>query len=340
MTREERLLADLVGVPSPSGEEGAAAATLCDLLPRFGWEEATVDEAGSVVARRGSGGRELLLLGHLDTVPGGPEVRLEGEVLWGRGSVDAKGPLCALGVSGGRVPVPPGWRVTLVAASGEEADSRGTRYRLPLHAPAACLVGEPTGADGVALSYRGRVLLSLEGEDGGAHRSGDPGPLAAAVRAAAAILEEAEAREGHSGAVLGMEGHEAGRRTARVDLDLRLPQGASVAGCLEWAAEVAARRGLTLRVRDAVEPHGVDRSDPAVQALRVAVRGEGMTPRLLAKQGTADFNLAAAWGCPLAVYGPGDSRMDHTSEERLDLGEYRRALGVLDRALPLLMERA
>ena len=337
MTREEGLLAELVGIPSPSGQEEVAATYLRDALLRFGWEETGIDEAGSVVARRGSGERELLLLGHLDTVPGGPEVRLEGEVLWGRGSVDAKGPLCALGVSGGRVAVPPGWRVTLVAASGEEEDSRGTRHRLPLHAPTACLVGEPTGADGVALSYRGLVFLSLEGEDGGAHRSGDPGPLAAAVRAAAAILEEAEAREGVSGSVLGLEGREAGRRTVRVDLDLRLPQGIGTEDCLSWVRNLAGARGLSVRVRDAVEPHGVDRSDPAVRALRVALREEGRTPRLLAKQGTADFNLAAAWGCPLAVYGPGDSRLDHTAEERLDLREYRGALKVLDRALRTLM---
>ena len=106
MTREEGLLADLVGIPSPSGQEAAAATYLRDALLRFGWEEAGIDEAGSVVARRGSGERELLLLGHLDTVPGGPEVRLEGEVLWGRGSVDAKGPLCAFATAGGSVKLP------------------------------------------------------------------------------------------------------------------------------------------------------------------------------------------------------------------------------------------
>ena len=66
-----------------------------------------------------------------------------------------------------------------------------------------------------------------------------------------------------------------------------------------------------------------------IRALRVAIREEGKTPRLLAKGGTADFNYAAAWNCPLAAYGPGDSRLDHTSEERLDLDEYARSIRIL-----------
>ena len=99
--------------------------------------------------------------------------------------------------------------------------------------------------------------------------------------------------------------------------------------------------GASLRERDlrsyVLGAYRSERGDEGGSARPVALREEGRTPRLLAKQGTADFNLAVAWGCPLAVYGPGDSRLDHTAEERLDLREYRGALKVLDRALRTLM---
>ncbi|MBC7294177.1 MAG: hypothetical protein H5T84_08795, partial [Thermoleophilia bacterium] len=79
---ETIFLARLVSVRSESGNEGPACRLLASMLPDLGWERVEIDDAGSVVATRGSGEKELLLLGHIDTVPGGPEVRLDGDILW------------------------------------------------------------------------------------------------------------------------------------------------------------------------------------------------------------------------------------------------------------------
>jgi LysW-gamma-L-lysine carboxypeptidase len=66
------------------------------------------------------------------------------------------------------------------------------------------------------------------------------------------------------------------------------------------------------------------------RGLRGAIRGAGGDPRLLRKTGTADVNLyAAAWDCPAATYGPGDSALDHAPDERLSLAEFDRAVTVL-----------
>ena len=48
--------------------------------------------------------------------------------------------------------------------------------------------------------------------------------------------------------------------------------------------------------------------------------------------------VGPAWGCPIAAYGPGDSALDHTPEEHIDLDEYQAAIGVLASALARLME--
>ena len=51
-----------------------------------------VDVAGNAVGVIGSGPKSIVLLGHIDTVPGDIPVRIENGILHGRGAVDAKGP--------------------------------------------------------------------------------------------------------------------------------------------------------------------------------------------------------------------------------------------------------
>lgn len=334
-----RLLADLVAVPSPTGHEADAARMLADRLPRFGWSASHLDGAGSVVAHRGTGDKELVLLSHIDTVPGGPKVEISEQLIKGRGSVDAKGPCCAMAVAGGTVAVPDGWRITFVAAVGEEIDSRGARFRMPLHSPEACVIGEPTGSDGVALSYRGRILFDIKGEDDGAHRSGSPGPLTETVMAASSIIDITKNMgKGYSVAIMDMEGHEAGRRTATITMDLRTPIGADREDLELMIAETAEAFGTRSEIIEYVPPYGVHKSDPVIRAFRNAIRENGAKPRVLAKQGTCDFNVLSPWGCPMGAYGPGDSIYDHSSNEQIPVSEYLKGIEVLKLALPRIME--
>ena len=95
------LLRALVEIPSLSGDEGAASSWLAAQARAHGYDRAFVDDAGNSVAEMGSetAPRVVVLLGHIDTVPGEIAVRIEerdgSSVLCGRGPVDAKGPLAA-----------------------------------------------------------------------------------------------------------------------------------------------------------------------------------------------------------------------------------------------------
>jgi LysW-gamma-L-lysine carboxypeptidase len=343
--KARELLIRLVKIPGVTGSEKEACEYLAQALSMYGWEDAHPDEVGNVVARRGRGRREIVLLGHIDTVPGGPAFRVEGDVLWGRGSVDARGPLCAFAVAGGEVEVPEDWRLTLIAAVGEEGDSRGARHVIPRHAPAACVIGEPSGTSGVTVGYRGYLRLQISACDEGAHRSGDAGPVTMSLMAASDILRNVTERDNSQkpvierpfGAVISMCGKEAGKRSGFVDLDVRLPLGASPEAWAEEFIDIGKRRGVDVKFVSSMPAHLVDKNDPLVRALRVSIREIGLTPRLLAKGGTADFNLAAAWNCPLAACGPGDSKLDHTAGEHIDLNEYITSIAILKNALERFM---
>lgn len=192
------LLQGLVSIPSLSRQESEAAVWLVKQMYAHGYERAFVDAAGNAVGEIGApdAARTIVLLGHIDTVPGAIPVRIEptadGDVLYGRGSVDAKGPLATFVAAAARLGT--GWarsvgvRVVVVGAVEEEAaTSKGARFiasrfdgaREPI--PVACVIGEPSHWHRVTLGYKGRLLLDLRARQAMAHTAGPDASVAAVV---------------------------------------------------------------------------------------------------------------------------------------------------------------
>jgi len=198
-TRAVALLQGLVAVPSLSKQEQAASRWLVEQMQALGYGRAYVDEAGSAVGELGAADAPtvLMLLGHIDTVPGEIFVRVEetadGPVLYGRGSVDAKGPLATFVAAAGRVghewALAHNVRVVVCGAVEEEAaTSKGARFvrdcfdgvRNPV--PVACVIGEPSGWLRVTLGYKGRLLVEISATQPMMHTAGpDAGVATIAV---------------------------------------------------------------------------------------------------------------------------------------------------------------
>ena len=43
--------------------------------------------------------------------------------------------------------------------------------------------------------------------------------------------------------------------------------------------------------------------------------------------------VGPAWQCPIVAYGPGDSRLDHTAEEHINIQDYLKSISILTRVL-------
>jgi LysW-gamma-L-lysine carboxypeptidase len=192
------LLQGLVAIPSLSRQEAPASQWLAAQMTALGYDRAYVDEAGNAVGELGAAdaARTIVLLGHIDTVPGHIPVRIEptdaGDVLYGRGSVDAKGPLATFAAAGARMGSAwaheAGIRVVVVGAVEEEAaTSKGARFiagrfngvREPI--PTACVIGEPSHWQRVTLGYKGRLLLDLAAQQPMAHTAGPDASVASVV---------------------------------------------------------------------------------------------------------------------------------------------------------------
>jgi LysW-gamma-L-lysine carboxypeptidase len=59
------------------------------------------------------------------------------------------------------------------------------------------------------------------------------------------------------------------------------------------------------------------------------------------KTATSDINVFAEyWAVPMATYGPGDSRLDHSDDEHIEIEEYLKGIRVLGETLASLAEIA
>jgi LysW-gamma-L-lysine carboxypeptidase len=121
-----------------------------------------------------------------------------------------------------------------------------------------------------------------------------------------------------------------------MNIGLRLPPGLDVTDLKRemqtWHAEAQVAFPYSEPVYQS------DKNTPPVRALLRAIRAEGGRPRFKLKTGTSDMNVVGpAWGCPTVAYGPGDSALDHTPNEHVELEEFRRGVNVLERALETLV---
>ncbi|QFP76015.1 [LysW]-lysine hydrolase [Deinococcus sp. AJ005] len=349
------LLIGAVSIASLSGQEAEVAGFLRDWMEARGFA-AQVDGAGNAVGARGNGPFTVALLGHMDTVPGDIPVRVDGDgVLHGRGSVDAKGSLCTFMAAVAALP-PQALdhvRFVVIGATEEEApSSRGARHIREVLHPDAVLIGEPSGWEGLTLGYKGRLVAQVRAEKDNFHTAGEGSSAADDLTeawfrvrawAAASASDQGAGGVGIFDSVqatiqgIGSAGDGLTQR-AEATFGLRLPPRLSPqdaqAQILELLGDLVSVSVTFVGHETAVR---YPKDNALTRAMRVAIRAHGGTPVFKVKTGTSDMNVVAAhWPVPTLAYGPGDSALDHTPDERLDLAEYDRAVLILTDALTRL----
>jgi succinyl-diaminopimelate desuccinylase len=327
--------ADLVAIPSESHDEQAIADLVEQRLRSA--SHLSVERVGDNVVARTTLGRALRLVmaGHLDTVPaaGNATPRIDGDVLWGLGAADMKGGLAvmldlALGVH------EPAVDVTWVFYAGEEVASvhNGLGHlftqRPDLVRGDAALLGEPTGAV-LEVGCQGtmRIVVRLHGVRAHAAR---PWMGRNALHRVGHLLAALDAYEGRRPVLDGCEYREAlqavfveGGIAGNVVPDLvtltlnhRFAPDRTADEARRHVDEV-----LSPHLEDGDEVELVDVADGAPPALGhplLAALRERNGLDVRAKLGWTDVSRFAAAGIPAANFGPGDSALAHTRDERVD----------------------
>jgi LysW-gamma-L-lysine carboxypeptidase len=266
-------------------------------------------------------------------------VRQESDRLYGRGAVDAKGPLATFVWAASRANLAPGLRLVVAGAVEEEAaTSKGARHLLDRLQPDAVIIGEPSGWNRITVGYKGRLLadyrLSREiGHTAGPDQSVCEEAVAfwqqVADHAATWNTDRRKMFDQLSPSLRNIRSDSDGFvQTVTMTLAFRLPLRLDVDQLETSFRTMAGDAELSFHGQEFA--YRAPKNTPLVRAFLKAIRAQDERPAFQVKSGTSDMNVVGpVWKCPILAYGPGDSALDHTPHEHIDLTEYHRAIEVL-----------
>lgn len=323
------LAAELIRIPSPTGEETEVAARVADRLSALGWRVTRQPVSGArfnVYAIREA--PVVVLSTHLDTVRPDLPVRQDADWLAGRGACDAKGIAAAQIAAAERLAADGEHRVGLLFVVGEEGPSDGARTADTLEPKGRYLInGEPT-ENRMALGTKGSIRLTLS----------------AAGRAAHAAYPE----EGRSAVDPLLDALTRVRALRFPEDDLLGPVtlniGTLAGGAAPNIVPDQARAELMYRtVHDNEDVIGAvrDACGPAVEVdVTLSLPPVRLRPRdgfdsTVVRFGT-DLPLLASWG-ERFLLGPGSIRVAHTPDERIATAALHEAVDAYARLARLLL---
>jgi len=126
LTEAEKLLIDLLNIPSESGREQQLTETVLNRLKAASFQVEKIpvsDDRFCVLAIEGT--PKILLAAHLDTVVGQLEVSADEENVYGRGSCDTKGSAAAMIVAAEKAATAGATDFGLLFTVGEETSFDG-----------------------------------------------------------------------------------------------------------------------------------------------------------------------------------------------------------------------
>ena len=369
------LLRELIRLRSvnPPGNEVEVAGAIARWAEGRGLEAGLVsvaeDRPNVLVRLVGTGERPAVMLsGHTDTVPPG-EVPwdhdafsgdLEDGVVWGRGAVDMKGGVAAMLVAMAAL-ARRGWRprgdVRFVGTVGEEVDCVGAEHFRSadgLTGVGWIVIGEPTNLDVVA-AHRGALWLEIVAHGKTAHGSMPQLGVNAILHLAELLRWLNERRFPYvehpllEPPTVNVGTISGGIKTNVVPdrcvatVDLRTLPGQDHAEILRDVRDLAAELVSTVpelkvdvRVVNDMPSVETPTDHPIVLETRAAVAAAlGAEPRVRGATYYTDGGVFAPAGVPMVIFGPGDDRLAHQPNERVEVVQVVDAV----RAYAAILER-
>jgi acetylornithine deacetylase/succinyl-diaminopimelate desuccinylase family protein len=342
---------------NPPGNESAAAAELEAFFKRYGIPfESFAAAPGRVnlIGRVGSGGRTLLLPGHLDTVPAGDgwtlppfTATIRGGRMHGRGASDDKGPTAALALAGACLKqcFQLNGTVLVAGVADEEVGSAlGLEYLLREGKLAADFAIVPDIAGNmktIDLAEKGLLFVEIVSHGRQAHGSTPEKGINALwnlIGLLNRIRERGVPAARHAllspptcnlGMMSGGAAPNIVPGRASAVLDIRFLPGQSAGQMKDWLASLM--RETEREIKDArfelhekssLPPTETPGDNPLVRVIQDAAREmTGQSPKPSGMSGATVAKQLIARGIMAVGFAPGDSDQAHQADESVEIEE-------------------
>ncbi|MFX1518397.1 MAG: M20/M25/M40 family metallo-hydrolase [Promethearchaeota archaeon] len=344
-------LKQVLEIYSPSGEEQTLAEFLCSKMQQLGFNS-WIDEAGNVIGETGGNRPILLFIPHIDTVPGYLEVTERDGIITGRGAVDTKSSLVAMILAASYfVDKEINGKIKIIGVVQEETDSKGTQYLLEKGIDADYIViGEPSGAGGITFAYKGRLDIQIFVQTETGHTGACwqyKNAIEISFKLWSSIVESIERYEEGSyfnsvipclTFIKGGQFENIVPNECQMRFDVRYPPKykpqelfSEIKSCIERFKDQNKVK-IELNLISASEAIETDKRSDLMKAFKKAIRQVlEKHPQLIRKTGSSDMHLFKSIlpRIPIVAYGPGDSKLDHSPNENIEIDEFLLSIEVL-----------
>jgi succinyl-diaminopimelate desuccinylase len=364
----------IVRIPSLPGHENDVAAVISNEMKKLDYDQVWADEAGNIIGKISGGqGPAVLLNGHMDHVDPGPAEGwpyppfsgqiVDGE-LWGRGSVDMKGPVACMIYAASlfkQIDLPPPGDILMTVPVMEETGGVGTQHLVSHLKADVAICGEPS-RNTLRRGHRGRVELQVTFKGRSAHAS-VPHLALNPHYAAASFLTQLPTLQMPHDEALGISSVTP-TLYATDQISPNVVPG-EVYLTLDWRNVPAeSPEMIVARIQDLLDTLASDETENDYQATAEIMRTKFITytglekifpsifpsyllveddPFLRAAQATlvnvlgrdegvdvwrfaTDGGHLMAAGIPTVGFGPGDDGLAHTNQERISLAQMEEAV--------------
>ena len=307
----------LVDIDSTTGSEGACVRWMASALREAGYNvlEQPVDGARkNVYASLGK--PDVVLSTHLDCVPPFFPSRLDGDILFGRGSCDAKGAAASQVGAAEKLRRAGITNVALLFVVGEERGSDGAKLAHKIAAGSKYLInGEPTD-NRLGLGTRGVLRIGLHAKGRAAHSS-YPELGESAIDKLLDALYRLRKIDLPADRLMGRTHYTVGLISGGIAPNVVPPEAAAEVMFRTVADVPGLRESLTqltplVTIEEILEVPPV--TMPVVPGFETATFPY-----------TTDIPFLSEWGTPL-LYGPGSIHTAHTDDEHVRIADLERAV--------------
>lgn len=347
-----------IEIYSPSGQEKEYADFLADFLKNNGFK-VKFDQIGNLIAEKGEGKPELLLLSHMDTIPGKLPIKEEDGKLYGRGAVDCKPSLAAMVYALSRYDFShqASGKIIFGGIVREEESLEGIIEFIKQDInPDYSIFGEPTRIDQICIGYKGRLCAGYRIKSSSGHVASS-WQYVNSIEIGLQIwnlvkgvcwqlnqthCQKKEKTKHFDQIIPNITVISGGHLTNCVpdecilQIDIRFPPSIQAQVIIDeirksiinfrhvYMDQTKNDFKIQENISSFIEGFEIDGDNLLVGALRWAIfKTIKEKPVLIKKTGTTFINqIGIEYGIPSITYGPGDPKLEHTDQEHVEIKEF------------------